>query len=152
MPVQIRDYEDRDLPAVLAIVETVLGEYGFAFDVGGLRRDLETIRERYEGEGAGFWIAVVDGVVVGTVGLRPKEAGTGELKRLYVLPAARGTGVGGALFEHAEAFARRCGYAKIWLDSSRRFTRARRLYERSGFVLVRELDNEWEDNEYEKVL
>ena len=44
------------------------------------------------------------------------------------------------------------GYAKLWLDSSRRFTSAHRLYERNGFVLVERLDNDWEDNVYEKSL
>ncbi|MGO8998187.1 MAG: hypothetical protein ACLQVI_33115 [Polyangiaceae bacterium] len=40
----------------------------------------------------------------------------------------------------------------IWLDSSRRFGKARRLYERNGFVLLEEIDNDWEDNVYEKPL
>jgi GNAT superfamily N-acetyltransferase len=55
-------------------------------------------------------------------------------------------------YAHAEAFARAAGYQAIWLDSSRRFGKARRLYERNGFVLLEELDNDWEDNVYEKRL
>jgi GNAT superfamily N-acetyltransferase len=75
-----------------------------------------------------------------------------ELKRLYVDASARGHGLGQRLYEHAEAFARSAGYAAIWLDSSRRFTQARRLYARNGFVLLEERDNDWEDNVYEKRL
>lgn len=149
---RIRDYEDSDLAAVLAIVRSVLAEYGFSPDVGGLEADLRTIGERYAGERAGFWVAEDAGAVVGTVALRVKDADTCELKRLYVRADTRGSGVGRALYAHAEAFARRAGYARIWLDSSRRFTQARKLYERNGFVLLREIDNDWEDNEYEKRL
>ena len=84
--------------------------------------------------------------------MRPKQNRTCELKRLYVRADRRGYGLGQALYEHAEAFARRAGYDRIWLDSSRRFGKAHRLYERNGFVLVERLDNEWEDNVYERSL
>jgi hypothetical protein len=67
-----------------------------------------------------------------------------------VNPGARGLGIGQLLYMHGETFARSAGYEKMWLDSSRRFTQARRLFERNGFVLVEELDNDWEDNVYEK--
>jgi putative acetyltransferase len=93
-----------------------------------------------------------DGEVVGTVAIRPKDESTCEIKRLYLHPDARGGGLGQRLYEHAEAFARRAGYGRIWLDSSRRFTRARKLYERNGFELLEEVDNAWEDNVYEKRL
>jgi GNAT superfamily N-acetyltransferase len=60
--------------------------------------------------------------------------------------------VGRALYDHAEAFARSAGYGRIWLDSSRKFAEARKLYERNGFILLEELANEWCDNVYAKDL
>ena len=93
-----------------------------------------------------------DGALVGTVAVRAREAATCELKRLYVHASARGLGLGQALYAHAEVFAVSAGYERIWLDSSRRFAQARRLDERNGFVLLEELQNDWEDNVYEKVL
>jgi putative acetyltransferase len=149
---RIRDYTPSDAQAVLALITSVLTEYGFSPDVGGLHRDLELVAERYGQDRSGFWIAERDASLLGTVAIRPKEAGTCELKRLYVRPAARGHGIGQLLFGHAEAFARAVGYEKMWLDSSRRFTQARRLYEQNGLKLTQELDNDWEDNVYEKVL
>jgi putative acetyltransferase len=113
---RIRDYEDTDLASVLAIVRAGLLEYGFSPDTGGLDTDLRTIRERYTGPRAGFWVAEEAGEVKGTVALRAKDADTCELKRLYVRADARGSGVGRALYAHAEAFARAAGYARIWLD------------------------------------
>jgi GNAT superfamily N-acetyltransferase len=149
----IRPFETRrDHDAVVALVRDTLTEYGFAFQIGGVEKDLAEIAGRYSGARGGFWVAEEGGVVVGSVAIRPKEGTTCELKRLYLRPNMRGSGLGQKLYEHAEAFARAAGYERIWLDSSRRFTRAHKLYERNGFVLVEQIDNDWEDNVYEKSL
>jgi GNAT superfamily N-acetyltransferase len=152
MAARIRDYADGDHAAVASLVESVLAEYGFSAKVGGLERDLREIRERYAGAGAGFWVADDDDAIVGSVAIRPMEEGTCEIKRLYLRADRRGTGLGRALYDHAEAFARAAGYRRIWLESSRRFVKAHRLYERNGFALIEQLDNDWEDNVYEKLL
>jgi putative acetyltransferase len=152
LTVHIRDYTLTDAEPVLALITSVLTEYGFSPDIGGLHGDLELVGQRYAQDRAGFWVAERDGALLGTVAMRPKDAVTCELKRLYVNPSARGQGIGQLLYMHAEKFARSAGYEKMWLDSSRRFTQARRLYERNGFVLVEELDNDWDDNVYEKTL
>jgi GNAT superfamily N-acetyltransferase len=152
MTTRIRKLLPDDVPAVLSLMEAVLSEYGFPIDVGGWRRDLTNAEGQYGGTRGGFWAAEVDAVLVGTIALRAKEDRVCELKRFYVRSDSRGLGIGQLLYAHAEAFARTAGYQKIWLDSSRRFTQARRLYERNGFVLVEELQNEWEDNVYEKQL
>jgi len=148
----IRSYLASDLPRVVEIIERALIEHGFERNVGGVQRDLETVEGRYDQARAGLWVAELDGNVVGVVAVRPKDAATCELKRLYVSSEVRGQGIGRALYAHAEAFARSAGYERIWLDSSRRFRDARRLYDKSGFVLLEELDNDWEDNVYEKRL
>jgi putative acetyltransferase len=148
----IRPVEPADVPAVRRLVEDVLGEFGFTAQVGGVERDLADLAGRYGGAQAGFWVADAGGTIVGTVAVRPKDEGRCELKRLYLRPDQRGTGLGQRLYEHAEAFARAAGYERLWLDSSRRFTRAHRLYARNGFVLLEHLDNDWEDDVYEKVL
>jgi GNAT superfamily N-acetyltransferase len=152
MAARIRSYHPEDLERVRALVGDVLAEHGFARDMGSVDRDLEAIGARYAGGRAGFWVAEIDGAIVGTVAVRPKDDRTCELKRLYLCPDRRGTGLGQKLYAHAEAFARAAGYERMWLDSSRRFARARCLYQRNGFVLVESLDNEWEDDVYEKRL
>jgi len=151
MRVVIRSYRPADFEAVVALVTSVLAEYGFSAHVGGVQRDLAAIEDGYSR--GGFWVAEIDGAIAGTVAIRPKDGSTTcELKRLYVSKTARGRGVGRALYAHAETFARGAGYERIWLDSSRKFVEARRLYEKNGFVLLEELANEWCDNVYEKRL
>ena len=153
MTAQIRAYEPADQAPVRALIASVLSEFGFALTIGGLERDLDELAARYQSRAnAGFWVAESAGNIVGTVAVRPKAGRTCELKRLYLNPAWRGQGLGQRLYAHAEDFARSAGYAVIWVESSRRFGRAHRLYERNGFTLVEQLQNDWEDNVYEKAL
>jgi putative acetyltransferase len=153
----LRDVAASDKDAVTALVVDVLGEFGFTAKVGGVEQDLAELAQRYTAaRRGGFWVAELEGRVVGSVAIRRKEKDEEphvcELKRLYLHPSVRAHGLGQLLYEHAERFARAAGYSKIWLDSSRRFGKAHRLYERNGFVLVASLDNDWEDNVYEKTL
>jgi GNAT superfamily N-acetyltransferase len=70
----------------------------------------------------------------GCIALRPlEEAGIGEVKRLYVRPIARGTGLGRALVECVLSHARDIGYRELRLDTADWMRDAVRLYERLGF-------------------
>ena len=150
--VTIRIFEPRDRDAVRDLVLAVMSEFGFGANVGGVLQDLAALEERYAAPRGRFFVAERGGAIIGTVAIRFKDERTCELKRLYLRADARGEGLGQRLYETAEAFARDAGYAKIWLDSSRRFKRAHALYERNGFVLVESMDNDWEDDVFEKAL
>jgi GNAT superfamily N-acetyltransferase len=56
-----------------------------------------------------------------------------EIKRMYVVPEARGRGVAGVLLMALEDEARRLGYAIARLDTGRHQPHAQRLYERAGY-------------------
>lgn len=148
MAVNLRPYRASDLPSVRALVESVLVEFGFSMAIGNIDRDLAEIESRY----VAFTVAEDDGIVVGTVGLRVKEGKTCEIKRLYLRADRRGEGLGQVLYAHIESVAREKGFEKIWLDSSRRFKKAQRLYERNGYVLLEQRNDDWCDNVYEKSL
>ncbi|MFI6318873.1 GNAT family N-acetyltransferase [Nonomuraea sp. NPDC050556] len=72
---------------------------------------------------------------VGHVLLRRLD-GEVELKRMYVAPSHRGSGVASALLAGAEDAARRLGARRIILQTGDRQPDAVRLYEREGYTRI----------------
>lgn len=62
----------------------------------------------------------------------------GELRRMYVRPAARGTGVGRALLTALETEARGLGLVELVLHTTAALVEARALYLAAGYRVVRE--------------
>ncbi|MFI6561536.1 GNAT family N-acetyltransferase [Streptomyces sp. NPDC050534] len=74
-------------------------------------------------------VAVVGGAVAGFVMVVGDEA-----EQLYVAAAHRGAGVATALLGHAEVVVREQGHERVWLAVATGNARARRFYERQGWV------------------
>lgn len=74
------------------------------------------------------------GEAVGCAALRVLDRATGELKRMYVRPEARGRGVGGALLDAVESRARALGLATLKLETGTAQPEALSLYRARGFV------------------
>lgn len=90
----------------------------------------------------GTLLAAIDdhtGRAVGCVAVRPATqwvAGAGELRRMYVSPAARRRGVGRSLVRAAASFCRSAGYRTLRLVSLDHMEESHRLYESEGFANV----------------
>ncbi|TDN38231.1 GNAT family N-acetyltransferase [Hymenobacter sp. UV11] len=86
-----------------------------------------------------YFVAEVNGEVLGGGGIFPTQglpANTVELVKLYLLPPARGRGVGKALINKCLEAARTNGYARVYLETTDELTQAIPLYERLGFTYL----------------
>jgi GNAT superfamily N-acetyltransferase len=82
----------------------------------------------------GVFVLVVDGGrVVAGGGVRRLEPGVGEIKRMFVVPDARGQGHARRLLEGLEAAAVDLGYERLRLDTAQSMTTAMGLYRRAGY-------------------
>lgn len=91
----------------------------------------------------GAWVAAVGGEVAGHAVLSPgEEAGTCEVNRLYVSPAARGHRLGELLMDQATRTARESGLRPV-LDVVTANTAAVALYERLGWTRTATVHAPW---------
>jgi GNAT superfamily N-acetyltransferase len=77
-----------------------------------------------------------DGEALCAGGLKRLGADMAEVKRMYVVPAARSRGVGRELLAALEDAARDLGYARVRLDTGALQPGARALYESAGYRAI----------------
>jgi ribosomal protein S18 acetylase RimI-like enzyme len=118
------------------LVRELFREYGDSLDVDLCFQGFETELAELPWEYVVLLVGRVGGEPAGCVGVRPLEDGACELKRLYVRPAARGTGLGRQLTEAAIDAARGRGFRSMRLDTLPSMTEARALYAKLGFVEI----------------
>jgi N-acetylglutamate synthase-like GNAT family acetyltransferase len=76
------------------------------------------------------------GQPVGCGGLRMLDAGTAEIKRLYVLPYTRGSGVASSILAALEAEAFKQGITRITAEAGSAQPDGRNFYDNSGFEAI----------------
>jgi putative acetyltransferase len=80
-----------------------------------------------------FLVAESDGEMAGCVGLLRHDAGTAEVKRLYVRPKFRGLQLGKLLVDSLIQHASQLGYVRLILDAVPQTVVAQHLYRSIGF-------------------
>jgi putative acetyltransferase len=95
--------------------------------------ELQHFTTEYAAPTGAFILAEDAGQYVACIGLRQFSEGIGEIKRLYVAPAARGRGLGRLLVERIIADARQIGYGSLLLDTLPFMKEAQSLYVALGF-------------------
>ena len=112
-------------------------EYAASLDLDlsfqGFAHEVEHLASEYAEPAGAFLLAGQNGAYLGCVGVRRFADGVGEVKRLYVRPAARGRGVGRLLAEGIVTAARRLGYRRLLLDTLPSMKEAGMLYASLGF-------------------
>ena len=120
-----------------AVVRQLFEQYAASLSIDlsfqDFQRELASLPGAYAPTRGALFLAYVETVAAGCIGLRPFSESVGEIKRLYVLPSFRGQGVARALVAAALAQARRCGYATLVLDTLGSMHSAIALYESFGF-------------------
>ena len=77
-------------------------------------------------------LARVDGEPAGCVGVRALNSSSGELRRLFVRPEHRGSGLGKQLLQSATEHAQENGFSRLVLTTLATMVEARALYRDAG--------------------
>lgn len=131
----IRSARDEDSEGLIRLIGNVFAEYpGCILDVDREIPELRIPATAAHTDEGRWWVAELNGHVVGSVAVVPEDANRMELKKLYVDTSVRRRGLGAHLVALAESEARQRNAHAITLWSDTRFEDAHRLYERLGFV------------------
>lgn len=133
----IRPIRPEDDAAVAAIIREVMASFG-ATGPGYSSSDpeVDAMSAAYDGARAAYFVLEEDGRVVGCGGIAPlagADADVCELRKMYLLPVARGRGLGRAMLQRCLDAARGRGYRRCYLETLSAMDAAQALYAKAGF-------------------
>ena len=132
-----RNVQPGDEAAAQLVVATVLREYGMLLDTTDTDRDLVDIRASYTARGGAFRVLVDPADhIIGCGGLYPLGGRRAEIRKMYLLPIARGRGLGRSLLQNLVDTARANGVRRLTLETKSVFQEAIALYQSFGFTEI----------------
>ncbi len=135
IPVRFEPADAATAPAA-ALIEAMIGELvGWYGRIDGADAPSATPAD-FAAPGGSFLVGWVDDEPVAGGGVKRLDAGTAEIKRMYVVPERRDQGLGRRLLGALEAEVGRLGYARVRLDTGRYQVVAQRIYEQAGYRAV----------------
>lgn len=106
------------------------------FDPQAFEAELNSLPGYYAPPTGALLVAEEDGRIAGCVALRQLEAGTCEMKRMFVASDFHGRGIGHALALAIVERAKALGYSRMMLDTGPAQREAQGLYRKIGFTDV----------------
>lgn len=131
---EIREYKNEDHSQLVEMISMVLAEYKMSLDFTGPDKDLQDLQNIYFDSNGAFFIAELDGKIIGSVAVSKIDDEKCELRKLYVLKEHRNRGFGRVLLDKAIDFASSNGYRKMELEVSQKHKKAISLYQQAGFI------------------
>jgi GNAT superfamily N-acetyltransferase len=124
----------QDIDHARTLFEEYAAGLGISLCFQNFDQELKNLPGDYAPPGGRLLLATEDDRLAGCVALRKLSAVTCEMKRLFVRPAYRGTGLGRVLVESVIDEARKLGYTQMRLDTlPGRMDKAIALYSSIGF-------------------
>jgi ribosomal protein S18 acetylase RimI-like enzyme len=135
--VTIRPVAEADFPVIRKLFYDGLSEGNVPVNDTGA--DIENVAEAYLSDNGSscFWVAELNGDVVGMVGVQHTVDNTAEIRRLRVRADKRRRGIGAKLMEQAISFCRHHAYLKVVLDVRLEHEPAIALFGKFAFQLAR---------------
>lgn len=135
--ITIRPIQPSDNPDLALIVRNTLAEFGAA-NPGTVYFDSTTdsLFELFQVPKAAYFVAEANGKVLGGGGINPTEGlpeNTCELVKMYLLPEARGIGLGRTLIEKCLETAKENGFQQVYLETLDELHLALKIYAKFGF-------------------
>jgi len=131
---------DAHEPPLVATARGLFEEYSRGVGVDlcfqNFSKELAELPGDYRPPRGALLAALVDGTAAGCIALHAWDADVAEMKRLYVRPTARGSGLGRELTLATIDRARSAGYRRLRLDTLPSMQTAITLYRSLGFTEI----------------
>jgi putative acetyltransferase len=150
----IRPWQPADREAIATVIGSVLAEYGLGWEPELADRDVLEIEKYYMESGGEFWTVERQGKIVGSGGYYPIDRGQQavEIRKMYLLSASRGQGLGRFLLTELERSIAQNNFQEIWVETATVLAKAVKLYESSGYLPATGVETARCDRVYVKYL
>lgn len=131
-------YQDGVVDLILPIQQR---EFGLNIDLHD-QPDLKEIPAFYQNGAGNFWVALDDGVVVGSIGLLDIGSEQAALRKMFVAAPLRGKPyrIADNLLAELLAWSRRKRLREIYLGTTEKFTAAQHFYRKHAFAEITKAD------------
>ncbi len=129
----VRKIDKKDEDEVRNLIESIMHNEFMNDKKHYATADLDNITNYYSGEKDSFFVAEMDGKIIGTSAVKKDDDTTALLRRFFVHPYYRDKGYGGILLESAIDFCKKNGYKRLVFRGTSRMQKAIKLCKKKGF-------------------